>query len=92
MEIEYTIKIKDKHLPQFKKGMGIDAQAELNALLSEQMGMGKGIVAKVTIDFKQATEENFKHPRFLEAVYARGRELLDDYFEISFDHDPFNIK
>ena len=66
MEIEYTIKIKDKHK---------------SPIFNDELG--KGVVAKVTIDFKQATEENYKHPKFLQAVYARGREILDEYFEVS---------
>ena len=75
MEIEFTIKIKDKYHPPALKEI-----------------LGSNIVAKVTIDFKHATEENYEHPRFLQAVHARGRELLDDYFEISFDLEQFNVK
>lgn len=54
--------------------------------------LGKGVVAKVTIDFKGATEKNYEHPRFLQAVYDEARELLDDYFEVTFDTTKFNIK
>ena len=75
MEIEYTVKIKDKHNPP---------------VFDEELG--KGVVAKVTIDFKDANEDDYKHLRFIRAVYERGEELMDDYFEVTFDLTKFNLE
>jgi hypothetical protein len=67
MDIEYTIKIKDKHNPP---------------TFDEKLG--QGVVSKVVVTFKGATEENLKSPLFQRQVFEQAEEFLKDWFEVTF--------
>lgn len=62
MEIEYVVKIKEKHNPPV-----FDKQ------------LGKGVVAKIVIDYKDV---DVNQPMFQKHLYEKANDFLNEYFEV----------
>lgn len=46
-------------------------------------GLGKGVVAKLVVEFKGATKKDLKSPMFQMQIHEQAEKFLNEHFEVT---------